>query len=81
MALVRGPFETTTPQRMLQLSAAYNYPLFFHVNFDSPRAFNDLSGVVTLRHDVYFRDPDPDWPNLLKGPPACIEWLAANLQA
>ncbi len=80
MALVGAPFETTTPQRMLQLSDAYNYPLFFQANFDSPRSFDDLHGVVTLRHDVYFRDPDPDWPNLLKGPASCIDWLAANLE-
>ncbi len=61
------------------LSADYNYPLFFEQMFGADRAFGSIKGIVTLRYDVYFRNPDPKWRSLLTGPADKIEWLGTRL--
>jgi hypothetical protein len=80
-AALAGAVLSGVPRRELaELPAGYNFPIFFREMYGAKREFRDLTGVVTLRYDVYFRDPAPDWPARLTGPPAVIEWLAARLR-
>ncbi|MCP5118676.1 MAG: hypothetical protein GY953_48315, partial [bacterium] len=79
MALVGAVLNRLQPDCLLELPDTYNYPIFFHQQFGSPREFNSIDGVVTLRHDVYFRDPDPDWRSQLAGPPDRVAWLSERL--
>ena len=48
--------------------------------YGAKREFRDLTGVVTLRYDVCFRDPAPGWAARLTGPPGTVAWLAARLR-
>ena len=64
---------------MIELSARFNYPIFFEQMFGAKRIFNDITGVVTFRHESYFRNPDPDWEAKLKGSRDRIAWLKEHL--
>ena len=64
---------------MVELSPRYNFPLFFKQMYGARREFDSIADVVTLRYDVYFQNPAPDWSTKLKGPPATIAWLAGRL--
>jgi hypothetical protein len=61
------------------LPAGYNYPLFFEKTDGADKAFDTLDGVVTLRYDVAFRNPAPDWSAKLKGPAETVSWLEKRL--
>ena len=64
---------------MTLLPDRYNYPVFFKEMYGADKAFDTLDGVVTLRYDVYFRNPAPDWTAKLKGPAETISWLENRL--
>jgi hypothetical protein len=64
---------------MIELSERINYPIFFEQMFGAKRKFNDISDVVTLRHESYFRNPAPDWHKKLKGPEDKIAWMKKHL--
>ena len=64
---------------ILLLPDAYNYPVFFDQMYAADLEFDDLSQVITLRHDYYFRDPAPDWSEKLKGERIKIDWLRERL--
>lgn len=64
---------------MVELSARFNYPIFFEQMFGANRVFDDITGVVTFRHESYFRNPHPDWEARLKGPADRIAWLKEHL--
>jgi hypothetical protein len=64
---------------MVELSDRINYPIFFESKFGAKRDFRDLTGVVTFRHESYFRDPAPDWERQLRGPADRIAWIKAHL--
>ncbi len=67
------------PQRMLALSDRYNYPIFFERMFGARKTFDDITDVVTLRHESYFKNPDPDWYEKLKGPTDRKDWIQTHL--
>jgi hypothetical protein len=64
---------------MLELSDRINYPIFFQQMFGAKRAFNDITGVVTFRHESFFRDPTPGWEQQLEGPADRIAWIREHL--
>jgi len=64
---------------MVQLSDRYNYPIFFKEMYGADKEFDTIDGVVTLRYDVYFQKPAPDWGKKLKGPAATVSWLKERL--
>jgi len=64
-----------------ELSERYNYPIFFQQMFGARREFNDLTAVVTFRHESYFRNPAPDWEQRLRGPADRIAWIKGRLSA
>ena len=64
---------------MGELSDRYNYPIFFKEMYGADREFDSIDGVVTLRYDVYFQKPAPDWAERLKGPAATVSWLKERL--
>jgi hypothetical protein len=64
---------------MMELSDRFNYPIFFEQMFGAKHVFNDLTGVVTLRHEYYFKNPAPDWDKQLKGPTDRIKWMKEYL--
>ena len=66
---------------MLELSSKINYPIFFEQMFGARRVFDDITGVVTFRHESYFRKPAPDWDKRLKGPADRIAWIKEYLAA
>ncbi len=78
-ALVGAILNRAVREEMLELPAQYNYPLFFKEMYGASHAFDDIADVVTLRYDVYFRNPAPDWKQRLKGPPDKISWLIERL--
>jgi hypothetical protein len=67
------------PEELTELSPPYNYPLFFKEMYGAEKEFDSLDSVVTLRYDVYFRNPAPDWARKLKGPEEIITWLKQRL--
>ena len=64
---------------MAPLPDGYNYPMFFKEMYGADKAFDTLDGVVTLRYDVYFRNPAPNWSAKLKGPAETVSWLEKHL--
>ena len=64
---------------MQELPQAYNYPIFFEVMYGAKKEFGSIRNVVTLRYDVYFRKPDPEWHRKLEGPADVIDWLKKRL--
>lgn len=64
---------------MIEFSPRVNYPIFFEEMFGARRAFDDITDVVTFRHESYFRKPAPDWDTKLKGPADRIAWMKKNL--
>ncbi|MFH1313549.1 MAG: hypothetical protein ABIJ00_10055 [Candidatus Eisenbacteria bacterium] len=53
---------------LMEFSSRINYPIFFEQMFGARRVFDDITDVVTFRHESYFRKPAPDWDKKLKGP-------------
>lgn len=78
-ALVGAVLHRLQPSQMMELDDTYNYPMFFRRMYGADQEFDDIGEVVTLRYDVYFRDPDPDWSSQLRGPAEKITWLAERL--
>jgi hypothetical protein len=64
---------------MLELSPRVNYPIFFEQMFGAKRVFDDITDVVTFRHESYFRKPAPDWQKRIKGPADRIAWIKEHL--
>ncbi|MCP4686090.1 MAG: hypothetical protein GY867_11695 [bacterium] len=78
-ALVGAVLNELARDELVELPAEYSYPLFFEQMFGADRPFGSIEGIVTVRYDVYFRDPDPDWNSKLSGPSQQIDWLSARL--
>lgn len=78
-ALVGAILTTVRQEHMTELPSTFNYPLFFHDRYESKKAFESVEGITSLRYDVYFRDPEPDWKERLTGPPDLVEWLQERL--
>ena len=64
---------------LLEFSSRINYPIFFEQMFGAKRVFDDITDVVTFRHESYFRKPAPDWEKKLKGPADRIAWIKERL--
>ncbi len=78
-AALVGAVNHLTQHQTVELSEDYNYPIFFHQQFGAKQPFESLEEVVTLRYDIYFRDPDPAWAEKLQGDSAMIAWLKERL--
>jgi hypothetical protein len=78
-ALVGAVLHKVERDAMKELPAAYNYPLFFERQWDAVDSFDRIDDIVTLRYDTYFRNPDPNWANLLHGPSHVVDWLRDRL--
>ena len=65
---------------MVELSDRFNYPIFFEQMFGAKRVFDDLTGVVTLRYEYYFKNPPPDWDRKLRGPADRIAWMKKHVE-
>jgi len=78
-ALVGAAMNKLKQNEMTELSDKYNYPLFFEQMFGAVHEFGSIEGITTLRYDIYFRNPDPDWAEKLKGSSEKVEWLKKYL--
>ena len=78
-ALVGAVLNNAAREELKELSEEYNYPIFFHQQYESKAPFDDIGDIITLRYDVYFRNPDPQWSQRLKGPAQVVSWLKARL--
>lgn len=78
-ALVGAVLNHLDREELTELPAEYNYPLFFEQMFGANREFGSIEGIATLRYDVYFRNPDPEWQSKLSGPTDRIGWLGQRL--
>jgi hypothetical protein len=79
-AALSGAILRLVPRNeMAPLPDAYNYPLFFKEMYGADKPYDSIAGVVTIRYDVYFKNPAPDWSKKLKGPEATVSWLAKRL--
>ena len=79
VALVGALLNNVRREEMLEFSEHINFPFFFKEMFGSDQAFEDITGVVTLRHESYFRNPSPDWQERLQGPADKVDWIKKNL--
>ncbi len=78
-ALVGAVLNKLDQDQLLELPPNYNYPLFFNRMYDAEAEFENISDVVTLRYDIYFNDPEPDWSTRLRGPQEKLAWLRQRL--
>lgn len=78
-ALAGAILTHLTRDEMLELSDRINYPIFFKRMFGAKREFNDITNVVTFRHESFFRDPTPGWEHQLEGPADRIAWIREHL--
>ena len=78
-ALVGAVLNKLKKEEMIELSDRYNYPIFFHRQYEAEKEFGSIENIVTLRYDVYFRNPDPQWSKKLQGPSRIVEWLKERL--
>ena len=78
-ALVGAVLNTISHDEMVELPDSYNYPLFFEQMFGATREFGSIEDITTLRYDIYFRDPDPEWAEKLKGSADKVNWLKERL--
>ncbi|MCP4582759.1 MAG: hypothetical protein GY839_14205 [candidate division Zixibacteria bacterium] len=78
-ALVGAVLNTLGRDDMIELGDDYNYPLFFQQMFGADREFGSIDNVTSLRYDIYFRDPDPQWDQKIKGPKEKVDWIKARL--
>lgn len=79
-AALSGAILHFVPRKeMAQLPDGYNYPIFFKDMYGADKPYDSIDGVVTIRYDVYFKNPAPDWSKKLKGPEEKVSWLAARL--
>ncbi len=65
-------------EEMIQLPAAYNYPLFFEKYFDAILKFDSLENIVTLRYEFSFKDLPKDWGQKVKGNQKVISWIKSH---
>ena len=79
-ALVGAVLPHLKRDQMTELPDTVNYPLFFDQMFGAKGKFEDLSKKTSIRYDMYFRNPAPDWADRLKGDPKLIRWLKAHLK-
>lgn len=79
VALVGAILTQLKRDEMLEFSNRINYPIFFEQQFESKHRFDDITGVVTFRHESYFTKPDPEWHKKLKGPADRIAWMMEHL--
>lgn len=79
VALVGAVLNLAGIDEMIRLSDNINYPLFFKEMFGAEHEYDNLTNVTTLRYDIYFRNPAPDWASRLTGPEDIISWLSAHL--
>jgi len=78
-ALTAAILKLIPQSDMFQFPVSYNYPIFFDQMFGAPEPYNSLIDVVTMRYDIYFRKPAPDWQQQLKAPPDILNWLGQRL--
>jgi len=78
-ALVGAVLNNAARKELKELSEQYNYPIFFHQQYESKAPFDDIGDIISLRYDVYFRNPDPQWSQKLKGPTQVVSWLKTRL--
>jgi len=79
-ALTGAILNHLTRDEILQFSDRINYPIFFREQFGAKKDFNDITEVVTFRHESYFSNPNPDWEKKLKGPKKKIDWIREHLK-
>jgi hypothetical protein len=81
IALSGAVLNLLKPGEIVELSGKYNYPIFFNAMFGgATQEFDNIDSVVTLRHEAYFRQPDPEWRKKLKGSTEVVTWLGEHLQ-
>ena len=78
-ALVGPVINRLDRSALHELPDSYNYPIFFKKTYGADEEFDDLTEVVTLRYDIYFKEPAPNWYICLKGPAESIAWLKNHL--
>lgn len=64
---------------MVELPKTFNYPIFFDEMFGAPDKHDSIMDVITMRYDIYFKNPDPNWDKKLKAPEGIINWLKKRL--
>ncbi len=79
VALVGAILNLLKQEEMTQFSLQYNFPLFFKQMYGAVREFDSLDDVVTFRYEFFFKDPDPNWSEKLKGPKEVINWLKVHM--
>lgn len=78
-ALVGAVLHSAKRGQMVELSDAYNYPIFFEKQYGADNAFDSIDDVVILRCVVSAKNIAPDWHKKLAGSPDRIAFLKEHL--
>jgi hypothetical protein len=79
-ALTAAVLNHLNPDELFLFSDKINYPVFFKEMFGSKKEFIDITEAITIRHESYFRNPDPEWHKKLIGPEDRIKWMKEHLE-
>lgn len=79
-ALTGAILNVAKRKEIIELPDRYNFPLFFADMYGGLSEFDDITGVVTLRYDIYFNNPAPDWRKRLKGATDKVTFLGQRLE-
>ncbi len=79
VALVGAVLNNIERGEMLEFSDRINYPLFFQRMFGAEQPFDDITEVISLRHESFYRNGSPGWLKQLQGPAERVEWIKKNV--
>ncbi len=79
-ALTGSVLHKLQPKEMVELSARYNYPIFFERQYGAAKPFRTITDVVTIRCLHSAERLGPNWPAELEGPADRIAWLKERLR-
>ena len=78
-ALVGSVLHNVTRGQMVELSDAYNYPIFFEKQYGADDPFDSIDNVIILRCVVAAKNIPSDWHAKLVGSPERIAFLKEHL--
>ena len=67
--------NNTTSSQRLELSAKYNYPIFFKETYGAKHDFHNITDVAVIRIEGAFEKGIENWDKILQGPADRIAWL------
>lgn len=77
-ALAGAALKSLPRESIVELPAAYSYPLFFDRFYEADRTFATLNDVVTMRYEFSFGNLPEGWQDQIEAPPGVVSWISEN---